>query len=233
MNENVLVGKSRLSHRLYTDLLNGILSGDYPANSRLPTEERIARDYGMSRSTVRTALGRLKTEGYVASRQGSGTVVICTAREQESAPFAAVESLADLQKCFECRIALEGEIAYFAALRRTDEDIQFFKTHIAALRQIAVSGAGQTTEDVDFHVHLAVVARNHFFESIMVSIRPHLLFGMNISKTLPAASRRKHEAFAFKEHERVVRAIIDGDAEEARRSMRHHLEQSLERLFGG
>lgn len=231
MNENVLVGKSRLSQRLYTDLLNGILSGDFPANSRLPTEQRIARDYGMSRATVRTALGRLKTEGHVASRQGSGTVV-CAPREQESPPFAAVESLADLQKCYECRIAIEGEIAHLAAQRCTDEDVRFFKSHIAALRQIAVSGAGQTTEDVDFHVRLAVVARNQFLESIMISIRPHILFGLNISKTLPAASRRKHAAFALKEHEAVVRAIIEGDAEAARGNMRNHISQCRTRLFG-
>lgn len=231
MNANVLVGKSRLSHRLYTDLLNGILSGDYSANSRLPTEERIARDYGMSRSTVRTALGRLKTEGYIASQQGSGTVV-CADREEKSPAFAAVESLADLQKCYECRIAIEGEIAYLAAQRRSDEDIRFFNSHIAALRQIAVSGAGQTTEDAEFHVRLAAVARNQFLESIMVSIRPHILFGLNISKTLPAALRHKHAAFALKEHEEIVSAILQGDADAARDSMRHHISQCRKRLFG-
>jgi len=231
MNENVLVGKSRLSHRLYTDLLNGILSGDFPADTRLPPEERIARDYGMSRSTVRTALGRLKSEGFVASRQGSGTVV-CRTNERESSPFAAVESLADLQKCYECRIAMEGEIAYLAAKRRTDDDARFFGNHLAALRQITVNGTGQTTEDADFHVRLASVARNQFLESIMVSIRPHILFGLNISKTLPAASRRKHAAFALKEHEQVVSAILDGNAEAARDNMRNHISQCRKRLFG-
>ena len=71
--------------------------------------------------------------------------------------------------------------------------------HLTALRQITVNGSGQTTEDADFHVRLASVARNQFLESIMVSIRPHILFGLNISKTLPAASRRKHSASALKE----------------------------------
>jgi len=232
MTERLLVGRSKLSDRLYNDMLNSILIGDFPPHTRLPPEERIAHDYGVSRATVRSALGRLKSEGFVASRQGSGTTVN-EARDDAASRMAPLESLADLEKFYECRIAIESETAFLAAQRRSPEDIAFMESHIITMRELTTSGAVQTSEDAEFHVRLVGMADNQFFESIMDSIRPHLLFGMNVSKTLPTPSRRKHEAYALKEHEHVVAAVIAQDAEGARQCMRHHLEQSRKRLFGG
>ena len=65
----------RVSDGLFNDILAGILMGDYPPQSRLPTEQRLSHDYGVSRTIVRSALEELKSEGIVQSRQGSGTIV--------------------------------------------------------------------------------------------------------------------------------------------------------------
>ena len=221
-----------ISEELYFDLLNSILRGEFQANSRLPTEATLAQRYGVSRSTVRSALARLREEGHITSRQGSGSIV--TARSRETIePFAPVESLADLERCFECRVSLEGEIAYFVALRRSDADLRAFDDHIGRMGGIVSAKEFHTAEDTEFHMALAKASRNQFFESIMISIRPHILFGMNISKTLSQSYYRRHATLSWEEHKVVVNAIRDKQPEAARDAMRVHLHRSRCRIFEG
>jgi len=54
---------------------NNILEGTWPAGSQLPTENRLARQYGVSRPTIRNAKAMLEDEGYIHSIKGSGCYV--------------------------------------------------------------------------------------------------------------------------------------------------------------
>jgi GntR family transcriptional regulator len=58
-----------------SDLRDRILRGDFTASTRLPTEEKLASRYGVSRITMRRALSILAEERLVVRRQGSGTFI--------------------------------------------------------------------------------------------------------------------------------------------------------------
>ena len=57
-----------LAQRLEQD----IAQGHYAPGEKLPSEQQLATTYGVSRPIVREAIGRLKHDGLVTSRQGSG-----------------------------------------------------------------------------------------------------------------------------------------------------------------
>ncbi|KEA52180.1 DeoR faimly transcriptional regulator [Mangrovibacter sp. MFB070] len=63
---------------VYRQLAEGlrllILDGRLPLNSRLPGERELADSLALSRTTVANALNQLREEGYLQSRQGSGSV---------------------------------------------------------------------------------------------------------------------------------------------------------------
>lgn len=61
--------------RLASRLRDLVLDGHLPSGSRLPAARVLARDVGVSRTTVEEAYARLVDEGFVARRQGSGTFV--------------------------------------------------------------------------------------------------------------------------------------------------------------
>ncbi len=52
-----------------------ILSGKFAARDQFPTESELTRRYAVSRFTIREALRRLQSEGLIARKRGSGTVV--------------------------------------------------------------------------------------------------------------------------------------------------------------
>lgn len=79
-----------LQHWLYSSISDAIRSGKLPSGSRLPTSRSLARDYGVSRSTVTTVFERLLADGYICARVGRGSFVsddaavsVATARGSE------------------------------------------------------------------------------------------------------------------------------------------------------
>lgn len=63
--------------QLFERLKREILRGAYQRGQRLPGENEMAQEYGMSRQTVRQALSLLEQEDLIERRQGSGTYVRC------------------------------------------------------------------------------------------------------------------------------------------------------------
>jgi GntR family transcriptional regulator len=61
-------------------LIDRIRSGVYPAESRFPSQNELADEFGISRATVRSALDSLASRGLIVRRQGVGTFVSLTSR---------------------------------------------------------------------------------------------------------------------------------------------------------
>ena len=64
-------GKSKY-YSLMEEMKDDILSGKIRPGEKLPSENQLSVKYGLSRHTVRKALGILTNEGYVESFQGKG-----------------------------------------------------------------------------------------------------------------------------------------------------------------
>ena len=85
---------------VYRQLADGlrllILDGRLPLDSRLPGERELAAALHVSRTTVATALAQLRDEGYLASRQGSGSVTMLPEGKQTVSPLPGRATTLDL-----------------------------------------------------------------------------------------------------------------------------------------
>lgn len=61
--------------KLYEALRRAIAEGAYAPGDLLPSENRLAGEYGITRPTVRKALARLTDDGFIVRQQGKGSIV--------------------------------------------------------------------------------------------------------------------------------------------------------------
>jgi GntR family transcriptional repressor for pyruvate dehydrogenase complex len=223
---------SKLVDRVFEELRQRIQDGNYPPDTRLPGEHELAAMLGVSRPIVRDALGRLRDQGIVYSRQGAGTFVQATVSPQAQLAFTPVKTIADIQRCYEFRLTIEPYAAYFAAQRRDEAAIRKIADALAELRDATSHQLHRTDADFMFHRAVTEAANNHYYTASMDALKPHIAVGMHLHGLSLMGPRLQLER-VFEEHERIYRAVAEGRAEDARDAMRIHLEGSRDRLFEG
>jgi GntR family transcriptional regulator, transcriptional repressor for pyruvate dehydrogenase complex len=222
--------RGRLSDTVYERIMGDILSGLYPVQNKLPTETALAESYGVSRPVVRDALARLRADGIVASRQGSGTHVLRVPASDFMA-IAPAGSIADLMRSFEFRVALEGEAAGLAAERRSERDLKELRSALKELEQAIKQGKLGTDADLRFHNTIADATGNPFFKAALQTLSRYSAEGIEIARTLSMASSKSRVQLVQKEHKTILEKIIAGDVNGARDAMRTHLQNAKIRVL--
>lgn len=225
--------KGGLAQLAYERLRGMMLEPEWAKGGRLPAEDRLAEMVGVSRRVLRSALSRLRAEGLITSRRGSGNYVV--AQDEEAAsPLdfqrLAIRSLSDLEACLKFRRAIEVAAAEEAAIHASSDDIASLD---AAIEVFTRSMPGQTRFEDDFAFHLAVsqASKNMFFAATIEGMKPTLKMGHETSRRLRQVPLNESRR-VMKEHKRVVDAIKAGDRAGAGRAMAAHLDAGIERLFG-
>lgn len=226
-------GKDRtLSDHVYEKILAMILSGETPVGAKLPTEHALSQMLEVSRPVLRQALKQLREDGVVVSRQGSGSFV---QRSPETAllSFAPVGSIADIQRTFEFRAAIEGEAAYLAAQRRTETDLAKLRAQFKELDRCIREGELGVEADEAFHQAICVASGNQYFTAARTSMKSNILTGLNLTRNLSLSKPRARMELVQQEHRRILDAIERSDQAEARSAMRAHVENAKNRVFEG
>ncbi|KTS38500.1 GntR family transcriptional regulator [Methylobacterium indicum] len=222
---------SGLADGVYHGILTEITGGTYGENQKLPSENELAARYKVSRPVVRAALERLRQENVIVSRQGAGSFV----RSQGRAPalgYAPVESIADIQRCYEFRLTIEPEAARYAALRRNGPALERIATALDLMN--TATRQQQHRDDADFAFHLAIAeaSNNHYYGASLQALQSHIAVGMKIHG-LALLGPNSGLQGVLDEHRAIFASIRDGDAETARDRMHRHICSSRDRLFEG
>ena len=222
---------SRFADRIYEEILEQIVSGQCTIGDRLPSEDQLAKSHSVSRPVIREALSRLHADGVVVTRRGAGTFV----QRQPGREFlrlAPIGGIADLMRCFEFRIALEGEAAYLAAQRRTEEHMAAINEAFEKLNAATAASELGVKEDIDLHVAIARASRNQLFVQTLDALAVHVFNGMNITRNISLMRSQKRRLLVQEEHRRIVDAIRASDDELARIAMRAHIDNARHRALG-
>jgi DNA-binding FadR family transcriptional regulator len=228
---SLTIGRGKtLAEVAFEAMLKRIDDRSWAPRMRLPSEAELAREFGMSRPVIRQALARLREMGLVQSRQGSGSFV-CEAPAPETidrqVQFPPISNLADLEAFLNYREGVEGEAAATAARRHTE--VQFQKI-VLAIEVLGRNGTAQA--DYDVHLAIAHASNNSFYVNALSSVREQMMFGLNLEWKFSGAQLAFRDSVA-RQHEAILDAIRQRDAEGARLSMRSHLQWARSKLLTG
>ena len=220
-----------LADVVHDRIRRAILNGEYGPEERLPGENVLAEQHQVSRPVVRAALLRLREEGLITSRQGAGSFVSAPVTPRPIA-FQPLETIADLQRCYEFRLTIEPEAAALAATRRGDAQLAEIGTCLQIMREATERRSHREDADFDFHLAITAAANNQYFETSMRALREHIAIGMKFHG-LSLQTVRGGLDHVLDEHAAIFDAIRRGEAETARDCMRRHITGSRDRLFEG
>jgi DNA-binding FadR family transcriptional regulator len=220
----------RMSATVYDSILELIAAGAVAPNRRLPSETELARRFAASRPVVREALMRLRDDGVIVSRKGSGSYL---RRQPDVTPFglSPLTTLADMQRCFEFRASIEGAAAELAADRWVDADLREIEAALDELAACCVNGSFGVEPDRRLHVAIAAAAHNPYHVAIVSAVMPHIAVGISLLRSVPMMRCPDRLALVHDEHAAIAAAIRDRDARRARQAMEAHLANSRERIF--
>lgn len=221
-----------LADQVYDQLLVKILEEEYPVHSRLPAEDVLAQSFGVSRPIVRAALSRLRDDGIVQSRRGSGSYVL-RRPDRQLISFVPLESISDVQRCYEFRIDVEGAAAAWAAERRDDDDLTAMEEAYRVMERAYQENELAVDADQKLHLAVARASKNPFFSSVLESLGEQIAFGVKLSRSLTLLDTPTRQELVLSEHRDVLDAIRKRQPEVASATMRYHITAAKDRMFVG
>ncbi|MFK3940645.1 FadR/GntR family transcriptional regulator [Pseudomonas monteilii] len=222
-------GHSR-AHDLVSRLTQQILLGTLEPGSKLPSENTLVREHGVSRTVVREALSKLQASGLVEPRHGIGTFVM--PRPEQSGLRVGAQNAASVRDLLELRMGLEGQAAALAAVRRTDDHLARMRQALDDYQDLAAAGDSCIEADRRFHLLIVEATGNLYFSEMMAQLGNGLIPRSRIALAERAgANLARHAYLANLEHEAILNAIRRQDPDAARAAMCLHLSNSRDRLL--
>ncbi len=191
---------------------------------QLPAERKFAEMLGVGRPTLREALNHLEARGFLEIRKRQGVFVknISTPLVSDTIHQIFREDKGMLPYLYEVRKDIELAGAYLAAQRRTDEDLALIEFSIRKMETELETGSIAISDDIGFHI--AIARSTHNF--LRVHILKHLFdisgeFLDNVLKAL--AKEPANLPSVVQQHRKVLKAIKEKNAHQARDEMQTHL----------
>lgn len=220
------------TERLYRQIANAIVEsikrGEFAPGAALPPERELAKQLGVSRSSVREALIALEMTGWVDIRTGNGVFVM---QPLPQANEPAEEADFGLQDLLQARLAFEGMLAELAAQHGTPAQRDQLRTLADTLLRYSANDAAFLEQDKRFHLLISEMSGNEVLRDMMEYLW---------NKRDSAHFRRLERHYADnafteamnRDHQQIAAAICAGDAAAARAAMESHLTQVEQRLLG-
>ncbi|MEL7115698.1 MAG: FCD domain-containing protein [Pseudomonadota bacterium] len=145
-----------------------IVAGDLTFDTRLPSEQDLADDFGVSRPTVREALKRLAAQNLIRTERGAtGGAFVRRMSFEDAYPQQITTSTlllsmnaVDIRTACEARYTLERACAPLAAERRGPDHLATMRAEITRQSTPGLSDEAFCASDVAFHRALVDAANN-------------------------------------------------------------------------
>lgn len=232
--DGLQITHDRISVQVANQIKALIASRQLKPGERLPAERELAEQLGISRSVLREAIKFLEQQGLLSVQVGRGTFVVQVEPEDVSNAFAESMHImmqqiiepGHFEYFYEIRRMIELEVAWIAAQRATEEDLDRIGAYLDMMQTYHQTNIEKFTQaDTDFHQALAQATQNPLFLTLLMSITKLLRqIQFKASSTLGGPAK----AITF--HTRILDAIRAQDSAASRQAMAEHLDDVFSRL---
>ncbi|MBN2033720.1 MAG: FadR family transcriptional regulator [Deltaproteobacteria bacterium] len=218
----------KLSDQVVDFLKSEINKGVLAPGEYLPSEAELSAQFGVSRTVIREALGKLQYDGLLESSQGSKSRISKSGAKRvfrmEELDFVNLDEMLYL---YEFRAIIESEASALAAKRRDGRDLEDMKNLIKDLEKAVKLKADGTSTNIEFHKAVVRASKNVFMTSFM-----NFFSGKIFDLVQSDRRHSKHVGLprnVQNEHVSIFEAISAGDSKRARNETLKHLKNAAKR----
>jgi len=216
------IAKRTVKEQISDKLAYMIHSGLLLPGDELPSERELAATLGVSRETVRAALGVLQARRMIEVSQGARSKVI----GRGSMPLhESVGVLGDLKnrsldEVAEARAAVEVQVIWLAAQRIAPAQVARLQALVDAQRTMLDDPVRFQISDQEFHETLYRACGNGLLADVVFDF-----YGYALEYRRLAMLRENAIARSVAEHQQIVDALRAGQPDAAVAAMRQHLDE--------
>ena len=215
----------QIANRLIEQIENGVLK----EGERLPSIQKLAKDYGVSNASVREALNALRIIGLVEIKHGYGTFV----KQKTPQLFDFISQALTpkrVKEILELREVVELSTAQFAAERRTAEMLTEMELALEDMAQAMRMNKSGEEADLRFHLAIAKASDNELLYELLHNISDLIQQTMKGTRHIYLYNRQKTMERLFEEHVAILTAIQQQNGAMAKHQMARHLAEVRQTL---
>ncbi|WP_197089225.1 FadR/GntR family transcriptional regulator [Puniceibacterium sp. IMCC21224] len=218
------------AHAMLSDMLD---APEWTSGGKLPPETELAVRVGVSRPVLRKAIARLREEGRIISRRGSGNFVqprVIIGTPDVEFRTLSIQTVHDMKHCMRFRQIVEIAAAEDAARIADPVAIEA----VAAANAALAANVDTSIFDADFAFHMAIAnaSKNAYYQVALGTLRNQIALGIEFGRKLRGVSPNEVSRRVVDEHEEIIAALRTGDVSRVRGATEKHLAQGIKRLFG-
>jgi DNA-binding GntR family transcriptional regulator len=207
-----MLSRVPLRDQAFEVLRNLVITGDLPSGDRI-NEADLAARLGISRGPLREAIQRLAAEGFVEFQQNRGA-------------FIKTFTIDDLRQMYEAREVIEVTAARYAATRATDDGVAQLQDLLHSVDTVLrTDTTGAYPVEFDLHQMVLELCGNPYLQRAGTDLQNQVRLARIKSGSSPERAR-----IALTEHQAIIAAIADRDADRAGQAMSDHIRGSLANL---
>lgn len=229
MFEKIVTERS-LSKYIAEQIERAIMEKEFSIGEKLPSESELCEAFGVSRTPVREAIKILAAHDLVEIKTGIGVFVKTITSDNISDGLKKFyEQRLDTDyriDLIQARQVLEPGIAYHAALKRDEGDLEKIFYDIEMIEKSA-NPAEHAKYDVRFHLDLAHATKNNL---LVLMLKPLHKMMPDVKHKIIEKIPDAHEIGNIW-HRKIFDAVKAQDAKLAREMMTHHLKIAEEHIL--
>ena len=216
------IEKVKLAQEILNSVIDMIKTDQWKECEKIPTEMELAIAFNVSRNVVREAIKTLEALGVLESKVAKGTFVPKGAKENVAQYefWNILRENTDIQNLMEIRIIIEPELAYYAAKRRTEKDLEDMRNFINGIidENMYETYSQYFEYTYLFHLMIARASKNKLLENFLNTV-------YNQIKQVEALEFIIEKRIYNNQigHQKIFEAIEEGNAKKAKKLMFDHI----------
>ncbi len=217
------IAKKKLSEIVVDEIRKRIDTGIMKIGDKLPNQNQLARELGVSRTSLREAMNILDLLGVIEQKPGFGTVIRkkIPAINPEGLKPTLLSDSKTTSELLEARFIIEAGAVRLATRHATDKQLKALGDLVKKMQILLTNEDFKEYSHVDlqFHNQIAELSRNRFLKESFVSVKQHMqLFIEEHTQILCHVLEESQ-----KHHNLIFKAIFARDPDQACFEMENHI----------